>query len=124
MLSEDLKKSIDRIWDTLWAGGLTNPLTDVEQITYLLFMKLVDDNQTREERNAAMLETTVANPVFKSGKWKPENAATAVAYEDLRWKNFCHRSADAVRRLFRRACCSAARRRTSPFAGNSSSGSG
>ena len=90
MLSEELKKSIDRIWDTLWAGGLTNPLTDVEQITYLLFMKLIDDNQTREERNAAMLETTVANPVFKSGKWKPANAATAVAYEDLRWKNFCH----------------------------------
>ena len=37
MISDDLKKSIDRIWDTLWAGGLTNPLTDVEQITYLLF---------------------------------------------------------------------------------------
>ncbi len=92
MLSEDLKKSIDRIWDTLWAGGLTNPLTDVGQITYLLFMKPIDDNQTREERNAAMLETTVANPVFKSGTWKPANAATAVAYEDLRWKNFCHKA--------------------------------
>lgn len=101
MLSEELKKSIDRIWDTLWAGGLTNPLTDVEQITYLLFMKLIDDNQTREERNAAMLETTVANPVFKSGKWKPANAATAVAYEDLRWKNFCHKSPDQMLTLVR-----------------------
>ena len=78
MLTDDIKRSIDKIWDTLWAGGLTNPLTDVEQITYLLFMKLLDDSQTRDERNAALLETPLENPVFGAKE------------EPLRWKNFRH----------------------------------
>ena len=101
MISDDLKKSIDRIWDTLWAGGLTNPLTDVEQITYLLFMKLIDDNETRAEKNAAILGGDVIDPIFKKGVWKPEGAANGVAYDSLRWKNFCHKSPDKMLSLVR-----------------------
>ena len=78
MLTDDIKRSIDKIWDTLWAGGLTNPLTDGEQITYLLFMKLLDDSQARDERNAALPETPLENPVFGAKE------------EPLRWKNFRH----------------------------------
>ena len=101
MLSEEIKKSIDRIWDTLWAGGLTNPLTDVEQITYLFFMKLIDVNQTRDEKNAAMLGAPVVNPIFKGGKWKPNASAASVPYESLRWKNFCHLAPEQMLSLVR-----------------------
>ena len=101
MLNEETKKAIDRIWDTLWAGGLTNPLTDVEQITYLFFMKLIDVNQTREEKNAAMLGAPVVNPIFKGGKWKPNASAASVPYESLRWKNFCHLAPEQMLSLVR-----------------------
>ena len=45
MLSAEAKSSVDRIWNIFWANGMTNPLTVVEQITFLIFMKLLDDNQ-------------------------------------------------------------------------------
>ena len=42
MLSADAKSSIDRIWNVFWSNGMTNPLTVVGQITFLIFMKLLD----------------------------------------------------------------------------------
>ena len=46
---------------------MTNPLTVVEQITFLIFMKLLDDNQIMQERNANLLNTKLNDPVFKKG---------------------------------------------------------
>lgn len=46
MITGELKSKIDKIWDTLWTGGIASPSTALEQITYLMFMKLLDDNQT------------------------------------------------------------------------------
>ena len=45
MITGDLKNKVDSIWDTLWTGGITSPITVLEQITYLMFMKLLDDNK-------------------------------------------------------------------------------
>lgn len=45
MITGELKNKVDNIWDTLWTGGITSPITVLEQITYLMFMKLLDDNQ-------------------------------------------------------------------------------
>lgn len=45
MITGELKRQVDKIWDTLWTPGITSPVTVMEQITYLLFMKLLDDNQ-------------------------------------------------------------------------------
>jgi type I restriction enzyme M protein len=39
----ELKSQIDQLWDKFWAGGISNPLTAIEQITYLLFMKRLDE---------------------------------------------------------------------------------
>ncbi len=44
MITGELKNKIDSIWDTLWTAGITSPITVLEQITYLMFMKLLDDN--------------------------------------------------------------------------------
>ena len=51
-ITGDIKSRIDKIWDTLWAGGITVPVTILEQLTYLFFIKLLDDKQRHEESNA------------------------------------------------------------------------
>ena len=45
MITGELRYEVDSIWDTIWTGGITSPITVLEQITYLMFMKLLDDNQ-------------------------------------------------------------------------------
>ena len=67
MITGQLKNKIDSIWDTFFAAGITTPLTVVEQITYLLFIKLLDDNQIKKEATASIFKTAVKNPVFKDG---------------------------------------------------------
>ena len=47
MITGELKNKVDSIWDTIWTGGITSPITVLEQITYLIFMKLLDDNQLK-----------------------------------------------------------------------------
>lgn len=43
MITGEIKTQIDNIWDTFWTGGITNSLTILEQMTYLFFMKMLDD---------------------------------------------------------------------------------
>lgn len=52
MVTGELKGKVDRIWDAFWTGGMSNPLEIIEQITYLLFIRRLDDLQTVEERKA------------------------------------------------------------------------
>jgi type I restriction enzyme M protein len=47
-----LKSKVDRVWDAFWSGGISNPLEVIEQITYLLFLRQLDDRQTRAENKA------------------------------------------------------------------------
>jgi type I restriction enzyme M protein len=52
MLTGEIRSQIDRIWDTFWSGGISNPLEVIEQITYLLFLKRLDEQETAEELKA------------------------------------------------------------------------
>ena len=52
MITGDIKNKIDQIWDTFFVAGITNPITVLEQMTYIFFMKLLDDKQLHEEENA------------------------------------------------------------------------
>ncbi len=52
MITGDLKSKIDRIWDSFWSGGIANPLEVIEQITYLLFLRRLDDLHTLAEHKA------------------------------------------------------------------------
>lgn len=47
-----LKSKIDQLWNKFWSGGIANPLTAIEQITYLLFMKRLDDLDLKKKRDA------------------------------------------------------------------------
>src|SRR5437016_1066381 len=86
MLTGELRNQVDRIWDTFWAGGIANPLEVIEQITYLLFLKRLDDLHTLEENKAARLKLKkLERHVFPEGR-DPKGRS----YEDLRWSRFKH----------------------------------
>ncbi|PAD14688.1 type I restriction-modification system subunit M [Shouchella clausii] len=55
MLTGEIRNKVDKIWETFWTGGITNPLTVIEQFTYLLFIKGLDEIETTKEREAEFL---------------------------------------------------------------------
>ena len=58
MITGELKSKVDKIWDTMWSGGISNPLSVIEQLTYLLFIKRLDELQTlKESKGRAHQET-------------------------------------------------------------------
>jgi len=89
MITGELKNKVDLIWDTIWTGGVTNPITVLEQITYLMFMKLLDDNQLKREASASALGVTLKNKVFKDGICViSENPHIETEFSNLRWNVF------------------------------------
>ena len=88
MITGDIKNRIDGIWDTFWTGGITNSITILEQMTYLFFMKMLDDAQVKKEAAANMLGGTVKDPVFKEGFWHNPETDKDVPYANLRWSTF------------------------------------
>ena len=84
MLTGEIKNKVDRIWETFWTGGVTNPLTVIEQFTYLIFIKSLDDKQLQSEAEANILGVE-PKITFKGKSDKYKNRFN---YEDLRWHNF------------------------------------
>lgn len=91
MITGEIKNRIDQIWDTFWTGGITNSMTILEQMTYLFFMKMLDDAQEKKENNARALKIEPHDLVFKKGAlWHNPETDRDVPYENLRWRNFRH----------------------------------
>jgi type I restriction enzyme M protein len=67
MLTGEIRNQIDRIWDAFWSGGISNPMEVIEQITYLLFIKRLDELQTLEENKAARLKKPTEKVFFPKG---------------------------------------------------------
>jgi type I restriction enzyme M protein len=76
MITGELKAKIDRIWDAFWSGGISNPLEVIEQITYLLFIRRLDDLQTLAENRANRTGKAIESVIFPPGQ------------ADLRWSRF------------------------------------
>ena len=76
MITGELKARIDNIWNTMWSGGISNPLSVIEQLTYLLFIKRLDELQTLKENKAARTGKPIEGPIFA-----PDQDA-------LRWSRF------------------------------------
>ena len=64
MLTGEIRNKVDQIWNTFWSGGVSNPLSVIEQITYLLFAKRLDDIHTLREAQANTLGGKIENPIF------------------------------------------------------------
>src|SRR5258708_1359937 len=84
MLTGDLRSKIDAVWNAFWAGGIANPLEVIEQITYLLFMRGLDEAHTREENKANRLGKPMERRIFPKGK-DDVGKDGGVAYDDMRW---------------------------------------
>jgi type I restriction enzyme M protein len=76
MIAGEIKSKVDRIWGTLWSGGISNPLTIIEQLTYLLFIKRLDELHTLKENKANRLKQHIEDPIFI-----PQQ-------DNLRWSRF------------------------------------
>lgn len=76
MITGEIKSQVDRLWDAFWSGGISNPLEVIEQITYLLFIKRLDDLHTTEEKKANRLKIPIEKAVFAPNQ------------EHLRWSKF------------------------------------
>lgn len=87
MISGDLKSKINAVWDAFWSGGISNPLEVIEQISYLLFIRRLDDIQTLAEKKARVTGTPVENPVFLPGQ------------SELRWSHFKNASPEVMFRI-------------------------
>ena len=76
MITGELKSKVDRIWDTMWSGGISNPLTVIEQLTYLLFIKRLDEIHTIKEKQGERTKKPIIDPIFTQDQ------------DDLRWSRF------------------------------------
>ena len=76
VLTGELRNQIDRIWDAFWSGGIANPLEVLEQLTYLLFIRRLDDLETLEERRSQRSDQPMRRRIF------PEES------QELRWSRF------------------------------------
>lgn len=111
-----IKTKITQLWDKFWSGGISNPLTAIEQITYLLFMKRLDDLDIKNRADAEFTGETYISKfkghwippehVFKLDEKKPLQEAKkekeekekpfGVDKQTLRWSQFKHMSAEEM----------------------------
>lgn len=90
MLNQSLKTQIDKVWTTFWSGGIANPLTVIEQITYLLFIRRLDELQTLQEKKASLLGSKITDPIYQTNE------------QHLRWSVFKDLEAEEMFDLFRK----------------------
>jgi type I restriction enzyme M protein len=88
MITGELKSQVDKIWESFWTGGVSNPLTVIEQFTYLLFIRRLDELQTREENRAVMTKKPVQQVFFT-----PEQ-------QELRWSVFKNKDPESMFDIF------------------------
>ncbi len=82
MITGPLKSSIDKLWEEFWTGGVTNPLTVIEQISFLMFSRLMDINESRNEKKAQRTGKPMSRRMFSDSE------------QDLRWQKYKHLGAD------------------------------
>jgi len=89
MITGPLKSKIDKLWLEFFAGGITNPLTVIEQISFLMFARLLDVQETRREKMTAKTGKKGAQLMF------PEDR------QHLRWSHFKNESGDRMIEIVR-----------------------
>jgi type I restriction enzyme M protein len=89
VITGELKSKIDRVWDVFWSGGISNPLEVIEQITYLMFIRRLDDLQTAKENKATRTGRSIENPIY-TGKT-----------DRLRWSRFTNEAPETMLDLVR-----------------------
>ncbi|RZI32283.1 type I restriction-modification system subunit M [Pseudomonas orientalis] len=112
----ELKSKIDQLWNKFWSGGISNPLTAIEQITYLLFMKRLDELDQKKQADAEWTDEQYTSKF--EGVWVPPEYRTklsglesakelvdilaldrsryGITKQTLRWSEFTHLQAEEM----------------------------
>ncbi|NNK60953.1 MAG: SAM-dependent DNA methyltransferase [Flavobacteriaceae bacterium] len=88
MITGELKSQVDNIWLTFHSGGIANPLSVIEQFTYLLFIRRLDERQLLEEKKANTVGIPLQNEIFTP------------AQKELRWSSFKNKDPESMFELF------------------------
>lgn len=96
MLTGEIRRQVDDIWNDFWTGGVSNPLSVIEQITYLLFIKRLDELETVEEAKSRATGKKPERRLFPAGK-DGIGKDGGCAYADMRWHKFKN---DEPKRMF------------------------
>ncbi len=105
MINGQLKSDIDKLWDDFWAGGIANPLSVIEQISFLMFARLLDIREKREENKAGRTGKPFRRifsekPLADEGRRKTLEGLVKTE-QDLRWSNFRHLNGEDMLRVVR-----------------------
>ena len=87
MITGELKNQIDKVWTAFWTGGISTPLPIVEQITFLLFIRRLDELQTAAEKKANTLGKPIESPIYKPEEYH------------LRWSRFKNLDSELMLKL-------------------------
>jgi type I restriction enzyme M protein len=90
MITGELRSKIDRVWEAFWTGGLSNPLTVIEQMTYLLFIRRLDELHTQREKQATFLKKKLEQPIYNEDQ------------QEMRWSYFKNVDPKVMFDLFRK----------------------
>ena len=98
MLNSEIKSKIDRLWDSFGQGGISNPLTVVEQISYLLFIKKLDDSEIAKIRKANRIRRPYTTVFEKYVYNMDENDAARLNLnsDNLRWSEFINYNSEEL----------------------------
>lgn len=88
MVTGELKSQIDKVWVAFWTGGLSNPLTVIEQMTYLLFIRRLDELHIQREKKASLLKQPIEDPIYQESEY------------ELRWSWFKNMDPEVMYRMF------------------------
>ncbi|MCK5918527.1 MAG: type I restriction-modification system subunit M N-terminal domain-containing protein, partial [Cocleimonas sp.] len=88
MITGELKSQVDKIWEAFWTGGISNPLTVIEQFTFLLFLRRLDENQQLAEKKANMMGIEMQIAIYTP------------AHKKLRWHSFKNADPESLFALF------------------------
>jgi type I restriction enzyme M protein len=88
MVTGELKSQVDKIWETFWTGGVADPLTVIQQFTYLIFLRRLDESQQLEEKKASMIGGKAKQALYKK------------KHNKFRWHSFREKDPETMFELF------------------------
>lgn len=87
MTDKEFKAIIDELWNTFWSSGISNPISVVEQMTYLIFFKMFEEQENLKDKKAKIFQK--------------ERESFFAGRDELRWSNFKQLSPDAMLKIYR-----------------------
>lgn len=88
MITGELKSQVDKIWTAFWTGGISNPLSVIEQFTYLLFIRRLDERQLLEEKKSNTVGIPIQHIIFTENQ------------KELRWSSFKNKDPESMFEVF------------------------